>query len=90
MKAKMYHGGIICLLSVIISLLQRCAYADEGECLPRLDGYGSFSSVAGGHGRIHNLEDTILKNRPFLVDSTEDYFPERLNSTVDDDFPKVV
>ena len=33
--------------------------------------------------------DVQLKNRPFLIDSIEPYFPERLNPEVNPDFPKV-
>lgn len=33
--------------------------------------------------------DVQLKNRPFLIDSREPYFPERLNPEVNPDLPKV-
>lgn len=34
-------------------------------------------------------DDVQLKNRPFLIDSREPYFPERLNPEVNPDLPKV-
>ncbi len=34
-------------------------------------------------------DDVQLKRRPFLIDSTELYFPERLNPEVNPDFPKI-
>jgi len=36
-----------------------------------------------------NDDDVQLKNRAFLIDSKEAYFPERLNPEVNPDFPKI-
>jgi alpha-ketoglutarate-dependent taurine dioxygenase len=36
-----------------------------------------------------NSDDVQLKKRPFLIDSRESYFPERLNPEVNPDLPKV-